>query len=118
MVDTVKNKIGYHFSCVVDDSKKFITYVIVNEFDDGSEEVYTYTLQEGESLVTTKPPVKKVHAESDGFIVPVWSGEWVEGATDAEIAQFNAEHPAPEPPEPTPEEQLRADVDFLLAMTL
>lgn len=114
-----KIQTGYHYACVIKDGK-YHEFVIVNEFDDGTEEVYAYTLQEGEMLIEAKPPTKKVHAESDGFIVPAWNGtEWVEGATDEEIAQFNDENPAPVQvePEPTEQEQMRADIEYLAIMT-
>lgn len=114
---TIKEIIGYHYACVIKDGK-YHEFVIVNEFDDGTEEVYAYTLQDGESLIEAMPPLQKIHAESDGFIVPAWNGtEWVEGATDEEIAQFNNENPAPEPPEPTEQEQMRADIEYLAIMT-
>jgi len=113
----IKEIIGYHYACVIKDGK-YHEFVIVNELDDGTEEVYAYTLQDGETLIEAMPPVKKIHAESDGFIVPAWDGtEWVEGATDEEIAQFEAENPAPEPPEPTEAEQMRADIEYLAIMT-
>ena len=112
-----KIQTGYHYACVIQDGK-YHEFVIVNEFDDGTEEVYAYTLQDGESLIKAMPPLQKIHAESDGFIVPAWNGtEWVEGATDEEIAQFEAENPAPEPPEPTEAEQMRADIEYLAIMT-
>ena len=112
-----KNKTGYHYACVIKDGK-YHEFVIVNEFDDGTEEVYFYTLQDDEILINAKPPTMKIHAESNGFIKPKWNGtEWIEGATDEEIAQFNTENPAPEPPGPSEQEQLRADVDFIAIMT-
>ena len=114
-----KIKTGYHYACVIKDGK-YREFVIVNEFDDGTEEVYAYTLQDGESLIEAKPPVKKIHAESDGFIVPAWNGtEWIEGATAEEIAQFEAENPAPVQvePDPTEAEQMRADIEYLAIMT-
>lgn len=108
-----KIQIGYHYACVIKDGK-YHEFVLVNEFDDGSEEIYAYTLQDGESLIDAKSPLQKIHAESDGFVVPAWNGtEWVEGATDEEIAQFNDEHPAPEPPEPTEMEILQDEVTAL-----
>lgn len=117
MLYTMKNKTGHHFSCVIKKGGKYHTYVIVNEFDDGTEEIYAYTLQDGETLIDAKPPVQKIHADSVGFIAPAWNGtEWVEGATDAEIAQFEAENPAPEPPGPTDSElQWQAITDLEIA---
>ena len=114
-----KIQTGYHYACVIKDGR-YHEFVLVNEFDDGTEEVYAYTLQDGESLIEAMPPLQKIHAESDGFIVPAWSGSaWVEGATDEEIAQFEAENPAPVlvEPEPTEAEQMRADIEYLAIMT-
>jgi hypothetical protein len=108
-----KTKTGYHYACVIKDNK-YHELVIVNEFDDGTEEVYAYTLQDDETLIKAQPPVKKFHAESVGFVAPAWNGtEWVEGATAEEIAQWNNEHPAPEPPEPTEMELLQDEVTAL-----
>ena len=108
-----KIQAGYHYACVIKDGK-YHEFVLVNEFDDGTEEVYAYTLQDGETLVNAKPPTMKIHANSDGFIAPIWNGvEWVEGATEEEIAQFEAENPAPEPPGPTETELLQDEVTAL-----
>ena len=114
-----KIQTGYHYACVIKDGK-YHEFVIVNEFDDGTEEVYAYTLQEGETLIEAMPPTRKIHAESDGFVIPAWDGsKWVEGATAEEIAQFEAENPAPVQvePEPTEAEQMRADIEYLAIMT-
>lgn len=51
-----------------------------------------------------------------GFIRPRWSGSaWVEGATVEEIADWEAEHPAPEPPALTEMERLRESNRILTA---
>ena len=83
--------------------------------------VQGYTLGEGERLVDTTQPTTRPYAGAAGFIRPCWDDEttaWVEGATEAEIAAWEAEHPAPATTQaaPTAEEQLRADVDFLAAL--
>lgn len=102
--------------CVVDADGKYVTLVLVL-VNDGVETVQYYTLKEGEFLVETCPPSEKPYAGMDGFIKPRWNGtEWVETATEDEISVWEAEHPAMPQPEPTEQEQLRADVDFLLAM--
>ena len=44
-------------------------------------------------------PDRKQHAGSTGFVKPRWDEDaaaWVEGATDEELAAWEAEHPAPE----------------------
>lgn len=101
----------YKYQCVIDkDSfyKEFVLVFIAEEI----ETVQHYELQEGEVLIDSgRPPLMKIHAESNGFIKSKWNGsEWVEGATDEEIEQWNAENPAPEPiePEPSTDEILNA----------
>lgn len=79
----------------------------------------TYVLADGERLIDTGLPPMRPHAGADGLIKPRWDDEvetWVEGATAAEIAAWEAEHPAPELPGPTQQEQMRADIDFLAAL--
>lgn len=49
----------------------------------------------------------------DGIPLYKWDGESVQPRTDEEIAADQAAIPAPPP---SPQEQLRADVDFLAAM--
>lgn len=111
----------YKHYCVINDRNEYVDFVLADIDDNGDVvSVQYYTLQENESLIDAKPPVFKIHAESFGFSKPVWNGtEWVENATDAEIAEWNEANPAPEPvePEPTEAEQLRADVDYLAIMT-
>ena len=101
----IKTQTGYHHACVIKSDGKYHEFVLVNEFDDGTEEVYAYTLQDGETLIRAMPPAKKIHAESEGFIVPVWNGDaWVEEASEEEITQWNTENPAPEIPAPSEDE--------------
>lgn len=110
-----KIRTGYHYACVIKDGK-YRDFVLVHEFDDGTEEIYAYTLQEGETLIDARPPLKKIHAESDGFILPEWNGtEWAETATEKEIEEWNEEHPAPEPAPPSTEERLTEIEEQLLA---
>jgi len=85
-MENIKTKTGYHYACIIKNGK-YHEFVLVNEYDDGSEEIYAYTLQEDETLIKTQPPTKKIHAESAGFIAPAWNGtEWVESASEEEIA--------------------------------
>ena len=49
----------------------------------------------------------------DGIPLYKWDGESVQPRTEKEIAADRAEIPVPPP---SPQEQLRADVDFLAAM--
>ena len=56
------------------------------------------------------------YAGADGFIKPVWEGsEWMESATNEEIAAWEAEHPAPPSPTPSREQQGLADIALKLA---
>jgi len=90
----------YKYCCVIDSNGYYKEFVVVCINEDGTETVYSYEMQEGESLIECSlAPVKKDHAESEGFIKPKWNGsEWVEGATDEETAEWNELHPAPESP--------------------
>ena len=116
-------EVGYKHCCVVGKVGDYITFVLVKllqnrETEDIVESVYNFELSDGQYLIEANPPAKKVHAESNGFIVPIWNGsKWIEGGTDEEIAKFNSEFPAPESPTPTKDEQLRADIDYIAAMT-
>lgn len=104
----------YKYSCVIDSEGFYKEFVIVDtivETDPETghtetvESVSHYTMQEGENLIDCEcAPLRKVHAEADGFIKPKWDGtEWVEGATEEEIAEWNEEHPAPEIPDESEE---------------
>ena len=55
------------------------------------------------------PPLRAM----DGIPLYRWDGEAVQARTEEEIAADRAEIPEPAP---SPQEQLRADVDFLAAM--
>lgn len=71
-----------------------------------TETILGYKLAEGERLIDAKPPAMRQHAGTSGFIKPKWDEDteaWKEAATAEEIADWEAEHPAPEEPEdPTP----------------
>lgn len=72
----VINKNGFYVGCVYD--------------------IDAYPLKDGETLVDTSFPTKKSHADADGFVYPVWSGEqWAEGATAEEITAWEKAHPGP-----------------------
>lgn len=90
---------------VVDAVGRHVTYVLVKirdkPLEDGGteqvEEVQNYTLKDGEQLVDASPPVMRQHADSTGFISPIWDGsQWAETAAADEIAAWEQEHPAPE----------------------
>ena len=100
----------YKHCCVVDIDDAYVTFVLVlleqNEEGETVENVQSYELKDGERLIDAKPPTMRQHAGATGFIDPVWdddTGGWIEAATAEEIADWEAEHPAPEEPEdPTP----------------
>lgn len=109
------------FHIVDDNDGGDITYTFTAS-GNVSEEIQHYTLQDGEQLVDTTPPTMRSYAGSTGFVRPKWDANaaaWTEAATDEEIAAWETEHPAPVLPEPVPteQEQMRADIDFLAAMT-
>ncbi len=73
-------------------------------------------MSEGYSLIRTGCPIIKQYAGAPGLIKPKWDSEttaWVEAATEEEIEVWEAEHPAPEIPEPG--ETLESRVDALEA---
>lgn len=116
---------GYKHCSVIDAQGGYQEFVQVHIFTapNGSTEdrPQYYTLKPGERLVDATTPTRRQYAGAAGFIRPMWDNEaaaWVEDATEAEIAAWEAEHPAPPatPAVPTVEEQLRADVDFLAAL--
>lgn len=62
-------------------------------------------------------PVTEVKNTHEKFVkAQICDGRFIEGATAEEIAAWGAEHPAPQMI-PSQSEKLRADVDFLSAMT-
>lgn len=98
----------YKHSCVIDADGNYKTLVLVllEEGDEGEtrEAIQYYELLEGESLVDAAPPVMRPYAGAVGLITPRWDTDtaaWVEAATAEEIAVWEAEHPAPEPSEPS-----------------
>ena len=98
----------YKHSCVIDAQNFYKTFVLVllveNEEGQQEEIIQYYTLQDGEQLVDTAPPVMRPYAGAAGFISPKWDADaaaWVEAASAEEIAAWEAEHPAPKAPEPS-----------------
>ena len=94
--------------CIIDSEGMYIDLFAVKTEKklDGSqiETVLGYTLKEGERLLDALPPTIKDHAGSPGFVKPRWDNDtetWVEGASSEELAAWEAEHPAPEVPEPS-----------------
>ena len=97
----------YKHSCAIDAQNLYKTFVLVllaeNEEGQQEEKIQYYTLQDGEQLVDTAPPVMRPYAGATGFVSPRWDTDtaaWVEAATAEEIAAWEAEHPAPELPDP------------------
>lgn len=99
----------YKHSCVIDAQNLYKTFVLVllaeNEEGQQEEKIQYYTLQDGEQLVDTAPPVMRPYAGAAGFISPKWDADaaaWIEATNAEDIAAWEAEHPAPEVPEPEP----------------
>ena len=99
----------YKHSCVIDAQNLYKTFVLVllveNEEHQQEEQIQYYTLQKGEQLLDAAPPVMRPYAGAEGFVSPKWDTEtsaWIEAATEEEIADWEAEHPAQEVPEPVP----------------
>lgn len=100
----------YKHSCVIDAQNLYKTFVLVllvaNEEHQQEEQIQYYELLEGEMLVDTAPPVMRPYTGADGFVAPKWdkaTSAWVEAASAEEIAAWEAEHPAPERPQPDPD---------------
>lgn len=88
--------------CVVDEGGVYKAFVIVQtKQGEGSEPVETvlgYKLAEGEHLIDTLPPLKRLHVGTMGLVKPRWNEDaetWCEGATAEELAAWEVEHPAP-----------------------
>lgn len=94
---------SYKHCCVVDAGGNYKTFVLVLVEPDQAtgqdrETVQHYTIQPGETLINTAPPAPRPHAGAAGFVRPRWDADthkWTEGATVAEIAVWEAEHPEP-----------------------
>lgn len=89
--------------CVIDTDNYYVDLFVTYEDDEGELRVYGYTMQPGDRILNVLQPLKRLHAGCEGFVKPRWDEEtaaWVEGATDEEMAEWEAEHPAPEIPDP------------------
>ncbi len=94
--------------CVIDSDNFYrtIIHTSITENPSGEQEevVVGYKLAEGERLLDVQQPLIKNYAGGVGCVKPRWDEEtaaWVEGASAEELAAWEAEHPAPEPPEPS-----------------
>lgn len=82
----------YKHYCVIDAQGGYKTFVLTV---DGR--VRHYALGAGERLLDAPAPAARPYAGAEGFIAPRWNGTaWAEGASEAEAAAWEAEHPAPE----------------------
>lgn len=92
---------SYKHCCVIDANGSYKTFVLVKMETDPmtsqiTEAVQYYTLEEGDHLIETTPPVIRPHAGAAGFVRPRWNSEtWVEAATAEEITVWEADHPDP-----------------------
>ena len=89
----------YKHCCVVDAKGFYKDYVLV-QTENEEQTVVGYTMQEGDMLIDSETtPDRKQHAGSTGFVKPRWDEDaavWVEGASEEELAAWEAAHPAPE----------------------
>ena len=90
------------YRCVVgaDGAYKEFVLVEIEQTEDGKpiETIIGYKLAEGERLLDTASPARRLHAGTAGFVKPLWdesAAAWVEGASAEELAAWEAEHPAP-----------------------
>ena len=105
------------YCCVIDADGRYVTFVLILNGD-----VQFYTLKDGERLIDTNPPTKRQYAGADGFITPLWdvnTSAWVEGATDGEIAEWEAQNPAPNisGSEPSQLDRVEAQAVYTAMMT-
>lgn len=78
--------------CIINEIGQYIDYALMDE----NGEIQYYTLKPGERIVETDPPLFKGNAGTTGFVSPLWDGsQWIESATEEEIAIFDNENPAP-----------------------
>lgn len=95
---------GYKYATVVNSNGEYQTRVLILSIEDTdtgvvSEQIQYYELKDGETLIEAQPPVMRPYAGADGFITPHWNFEdsiWEEVATEAEISDWETEHPEPE----------------------
>ena len=95
--------------CVIDSDNFYrtIIYTSITENQSGEQEevVVGYRLAEGERLLDVQRPLIKNYAGGVGCVKPRWDEDvaaWVEGASAEELAEWEAEYPAPEVPETQP----------------
>lgn len=99
---------NYRHACVIDTKGYYKDFVQIrseqNEDGEMEDRIYEYVLKPGESLLEVSPPGSFVRAR--------WNGTaWEEGATPAEIEQWERENPAPPEPEPTEEQKRLAALE-------
>ena len=105
------------YCCVIDAMGRYVTFVLILDGD-----IQFYTLQDGECLIDAEPPTHRQYAGADGFVDPIWNVDasaWVEGATDQEIAEWEANHPAPSisDSKPTKLDRIEAQATYTAMMT-
>lgn len=91
---------------VIDATGRYVT--LVQMYDPQGNKLdypYKYELADGERVIDADQPTMRQHAGTSGFITPKWDEDteaWIEAATAEQIDAWEAEHPAPEVPEPLP----------------
>ena len=86
---------NYKQLCVVGNDKIYKEFVMAEIDEEGSQSIIGYKLSEGDILIEANPPIKKINALSNGFIIPKWDESqkiWVEDATPEQIAEWEKEH--------------------------
>lgn len=104
------------FRCVIDENNNYVEYVHVIGEDNSKPIIEYYELKDNESLLDAPPPQIRTHNLSGGFLKPQWNGkEWIETESKENIDKFDQENQLVEE-QPSQQEQLRADVDYLSVM--
>ena len=120
MASVTREYIGYEHYSVIDSENRYVTLVLCNLYSVGEEieiEPKYYKLQEDYRIVKKRNPTIRLHAGQTGFVDPVWDADtevWAEGLDAEQLAVWEAEHPAPEVPDPPePSEDLEDRVAAL-----
>lgn len=102
------------YSCVINEQGFYKTRVLVTS-DTGDFEnavIHYHHLQPGEQLIDAEIPCEP-------FCILKWDGEkWTEGATDKQIAAWEAAKPKPESAPPSASERLEALESAMLAVLM
>lgn len=99
------------YRCVVDAQGTYQTFILLG----------TYEPSPGEQLLDVPAPELRMFAHGPGMLRPRWDGsQWVELATQEEIAAWDQSHPSPGELDPAPLDRLdiiEAQVSYTAMMT-